>query len=90
MADPFQFELVSPERLLMSEPVDLICIAALRLGNIDEASNSFESLYSAAHPYRIPILLTGEAFSTQKVRKRFPHQAFAKNFRSLRRKALKA
>ena len=26
MADPFQFELVSPERLLMSEPVDQVVV----------------------------------------------------------------
>lgn len=80
------FELLAD--LVKREPIELVCIACLRLDDLDRARQSFDALCEATQPYRIPILLTGKAFSSKKVRKRFPHDAYVKNFRSFRRQAV--
>ena len=80
------FELMAD--LVKREPIDFVCVACFLFADLEEACQSFQALYEATHPYRIPILVTGNAFSSKKVRERFPHDAYVKNFRSFRRQAV--
>lgn len=87
VGDHIKFSLLAD--LVKDEPFELICVTAQRLRKVDKMAKEYGVLYEAAHPYRIPILLCGRAFTKKKYRNRFPDASYVGTHRALRRHAVK-
>lgn len=87
VGDHTRFSLLAD--LVKNEPFELICVTAQRLRKIEKMAKEYGVLYEAAHPYRIPILLSGPAFARKKYRRRFPDADYVSTHRALRTHAVK-
>lgn len=61
----------------------LVCIASTILHSLDRAAREYAEFHKAAQRARVSIVMGGAGFSNAEVRKRFPADLHADNFRQL-------
>ena len=66
------------------EPVNLVCVVSSQLESNQKTIEQFRTLYEVAESYRIPMMLTGVAFSDPQSRKHLPHDEYFGDFGSFR------
>ena len=71
--------------MVEKEPVNMVCIVCFHLQNTNAVLKDFRRLVEMTDSYRIPLLIGGATFSNKKTRKKFSHDDYFPNFRSLRR-----
>ena len=87
LGDDVTFELLA--QMVKDEPVDLVCVSSIDLGESNGLFESFQTLFEATHPYRIPVLMAGKDLASPRLRRLYSEARFVKSFRKVRRHAVK-